>query len=260
MIAPSVLRCAVHKLPPFLFFIRHASCCLLQQFAHVHNKRYLTCLCIVLPCVAAAGMIVFGVLGDAMGRRWGSRIVASIMLSGTILLTFSPLVPNPATFFNFYIFAATWCATQRCGALVTAVPAAGSTSVAAAAAAEGSTCSLLVVTVAAIAYKMRRHCQHLEHLSCSCCETARRSKPAGVAVGNLGSAIRCYAGVRWSHRRHHASLLCTHMMVCDLPPGTALALVASTPWRPRLLLSAAKATRRCDTGGASRWCSPSADR
>jgi MFS family permease len=59
-------------------------------------------------CVVA-GMIVFGVLGDAMGRRWGS-IVASIMLSGTILLTFSPLVPNPATFLNFYIFAATWCA------------------------------------------------------------------------------------------------------------------------------------------------------
>lgn len=30
------------------------------------------------------------------------------MLSGTILLTFSPLVPNPATYLNFYIFAATW--------------------------------------------------------------------------------------------------------------------------------------------------------
>jgi MFS family permease len=54
-------------------------------------------------------MLLFGALGDIIGRRWGSRIVASIMLSGTILLTFSPLVPNPATFLNFYIFAATWC-------------------------------------------------------------------------------------------------------------------------------------------------------
>jgi MFS family permease len=55
-----------------------------------------------------AGMLLFGALGDIIGRRWGSRIVASIMLSGTILLTFSPLVPNPATFLNFYIFSATW--------------------------------------------------------------------------------------------------------------------------------------------------------
>lgn len=46
--------------------------------------------------------------GDIIGRRWGSRIVASIMLSGSILLTFAPLVPTPATYLNFYIFAATW--------------------------------------------------------------------------------------------------------------------------------------------------------
>lgn len=54
------------------------------------------------------GMLLFGFLGDVIGRRWGSRTVASIMLSGTILLTFAPLVSNPATFLNFYIFAATW--------------------------------------------------------------------------------------------------------------------------------------------------------
>jgi Sugar (and other) transporter len=53
-------------------------------------------------------MLVFGVLGDMMGRRWGSRIVASIMLSGTIMLTFVPLVENPARYLDFYIFAATW--------------------------------------------------------------------------------------------------------------------------------------------------------
>jgi hypothetical protein len=46
--------------------------------------------------------------GDVTGRRWGSRMVATIMLSGTLMLTFVPLVSNPATYLNFYIFAATW--------------------------------------------------------------------------------------------------------------------------------------------------------
>ncbi|WIA41970.1 hypothetical protein OEZ86_009273 [Tetradesmus obliquus] len=71
-----------------------------EAITHVQNYIQL--------CGIIAGMLAFGALGDYMGRRWGSRIVASIMLSGTILLTFSPLVPNPATFLNFYIFAATW--------------------------------------------------------------------------------------------------------------------------------------------------------
>jgi MFS family permease len=53
-------------------------------------------------------MLLFGVLGDSIGRRWGSRTVATIMLSGTILLTFAPLIPDPASYLSFYIFAATW--------------------------------------------------------------------------------------------------------------------------------------------------------
>jgi len=60
------------------------------------------------PYMPAAGMLFFGVMGDMIGRRWGSRAVASIMLSGSVLLTFTPLVSNPATYLNFYIFAATW--------------------------------------------------------------------------------------------------------------------------------------------------------
>lgn len=35
-------------------------------------------------------------------------MVATIMLSGTLMLTFVPLVSNPATYLHFYIFAATW--------------------------------------------------------------------------------------------------------------------------------------------------------
>ena len=35
-------------------------------------------------------------------------MVATIMLSGTLMLTFVPLVSTPATYLHFYIFAATW--------------------------------------------------------------------------------------------------------------------------------------------------------
>jgi MFS family permease len=62
----------------------------------------------VLCFVLCAGMLLFGILGDSIGRRWGSRMVATIMLSGTILLTFAPLIPDPARYLNLYIFAATW--------------------------------------------------------------------------------------------------------------------------------------------------------
>lgn len=77
------------------------------------------------------GMLLFGALGDVIGRRWGSCLVASIMLSGTILLTFAPLVPNPATYLNYYIFAATWCAgkaVRACQLARLRAPAAGARS------------------------------------------------------------------------------------------------------------------------------------
>lgn len=63
--------------------------------------------CCVCMC-PHVGMLFFGVLGDIIGRRWGSRAVATIMLSGSVLLTMLPLINNPATYLNFYIFAATW--------------------------------------------------------------------------------------------------------------------------------------------------------
>ena len=54
------------------------------------------------------GMLVFGALGDVIGRCWGSRIVSSIMLSGSIMLVFTPFVPNPLTYLRFFIFAQTF--------------------------------------------------------------------------------------------------------------------------------------------------------
>jgi hypothetical protein len=56
----------------------------------------------------APGMLFFGALGDVIGRRMGSRVVATIMLSGSVLLVFTPLVAVPATYLSVYIFAATW--------------------------------------------------------------------------------------------------------------------------------------------------------
>lgn len=76
------------------------------------SYAYLTTLTCMSPypqvCGIIVGMLTFGLLGDHIGRRWGSRIVASIMLTGTILLTFTPLVPNPAGYLNYFIVAATW--------------------------------------------------------------------------------------------------------------------------------------------------------
>lgn len=54
------------------------------------------------------GMIFFGTLADFIGRKWGSRLVASIMLTGTVMLVFSPFVTSPATYLSFFIFAQTW--------------------------------------------------------------------------------------------------------------------------------------------------------
>lgn len=53
-----------------------------------------------------------GVLGDAIGRQWGSRLVASFMLSGTLMLTFTALVPNASAYFAFFLFALTWWVIQ----------------------------------------------------------------------------------------------------------------------------------------------------
>ena len=59
----------------------------------VHEPQPLT-LSFRLPlpqiCGIIAGMLLWGVVGDITGRKWGSRSVAAIMLSGSIMLTFTP--------------------------------------------------------------------------------------------------------------------------------------------------------------------------
>jgi MFS family permease len=53
-------------------------------------------------------MLLWGFLGDITGRKWGSRWVAIIMLSGCILLTFSPYAPTGYGYFAYYVTAQTW--------------------------------------------------------------------------------------------------------------------------------------------------------
>lgn len=59
-------------------------------------------------CGIMAGMLLWGVLGDYTGRKWGSRCVAMIMLSGCILLTFTPFAKTPYGYFAYFMTAQTW--------------------------------------------------------------------------------------------------------------------------------------------------------
>lgn len=72
----------------------------------VSNQNY------IQICGIIAGMLFFGVIGDIIGRKWGSRIVAAIMLSGCILLTFTPFTTtdklNGYQYLVFFIIAETW--------------------------------------------------------------------------------------------------------------------------------------------------------
>jgi MFS family permease len=79
-------------------FETHTAC----KAEETHVSNYLQIAGIIL------GMLFFGTLGDFIGRCWGSRIVASIMLSGSIMLVFTPLVPDPLTYLRFFIFAQTF--------------------------------------------------------------------------------------------------------------------------------------------------------
>ena len=53
-------------------------------------------------------MMVMGILGDFLGRKWGSRVAAAIMLSGVIMLCFTPYAPTAAGYFAYFITAQTW--------------------------------------------------------------------------------------------------------------------------------------------------------
>ncbi|GFH15672.1 uncharacterized protein HaLaN_11941, partial [Haematococcus lacustris] len=61
----------------------------------------------ILICGIMAGMLLWGFLGDYTGRKWGSRCVSAIMLSGCILLTFSPWAGSPYGYFAYFVTAQT---------------------------------------------------------------------------------------------------------------------------------------------------------
>lgn len=59
-------------------------------------------------CGIMAGMLFWGFIGDYTGRKWGSRCVAAIMLSGCILLTFTPQATTAYGYFCYFMVAQTW--------------------------------------------------------------------------------------------------------------------------------------------------------
>ena len=54
------------------------------------------------------GMMVTGFLGDLVGRKWGSKMVAAIMLSGAVALAISPFTTGSHAYFIFFLVAQTW--------------------------------------------------------------------------------------------------------------------------------------------------------
>ena len=59
-------------------------------------------------CGIIAGMLFFGSLMDYIGRRWGGRSAIGIMLSGAILLTFTPFATTPNGYYAYFMTAQTW--------------------------------------------------------------------------------------------------------------------------------------------------------
>ena len=59
-------------------------------------------------CGIMVGMAIMGYLGDIIGRKWGSRIASATMLSGVILLTFTPYAPTANSYFVYFMVAQTW--------------------------------------------------------------------------------------------------------------------------------------------------------
>ena len=59
-------------------------------------------------CGIIAGMLFWGFLADYTGRKWGSRLVAAIMLSGCIMLTFTPYEQDAYGYFAFFMTSQTW--------------------------------------------------------------------------------------------------------------------------------------------------------
>ena len=53
-------------------------------------------------------MMVMGFGGDFLGRKWGSRLAASVMLCGAIMLCFTPFAPDSASYYTFFLTAQTF--------------------------------------------------------------------------------------------------------------------------------------------------------
>lgn len=54
------------------------------------------------------GMLVVGLFADFFGRKWGSRLVAAIMLTGVIMLIGTPFAASPQSYFQYFLIAQTW--------------------------------------------------------------------------------------------------------------------------------------------------------
>ncbi|KAI8465659.1 MAG: major facilitator superfamily domain-containing protein [Monoraphidium minutum] len=74
-------------------FVEHTAC----SRAETHAVSY------SLVAGIICGMLLFGALGDVIGRCWGSRAVASIMLAGSTALVLAPLVTDPAAHLQLFI-------------------------------------------------------------------------------------------------------------------------------------------------------------
>jgi len=55
-----------------------------------------------------AGMIFWGPMGDIIGRKWGSRCVAVVFLTGVIMLTFTAFAQSAYAYFVYFLISQTW--------------------------------------------------------------------------------------------------------------------------------------------------------
>jgi hypothetical protein len=69
----------------------------------------------VQVCAIIIGMLFWGAAADWTGRKWGSRAVAGIMLSGCILLTASSYAPSATGYFALFLVAQAWYGIGKLG-------------------------------------------------------------------------------------------------------------------------------------------------
>ncbi|GAX73083.1 hypothetical protein CEUSTIGMA_g536.t1 [Chlamydomonas eustigma] len=83
--------------------------CYLSPYADCDSEYILHLANYIQICGIIAGMLFWGVLlADYTGRKWGSRFVAAIMLSGVILLVFTGWATWAYGHFIYFMTAQTW--------------------------------------------------------------------------------------------------------------------------------------------------------